>query len=138
MLHGLIWLPLLALFIGLAWAGRTEFQKLEVYRQWAAPFQRAKYDVYAVLGQQGDRLTWGKPTKQGIVTPETFSLSEVKAIQLLVNGRAIDLEAPPKGGKSIELEFQLPTQSIRVPFTQVSLATQWAKVLIADWQTLHG
>lgn len=138
MLHGLLWLPLLALFIGLAWAGRTEFQKLEVYRQWAQPFQRAKYDVYSVLGQQGNELTWGKPTRKGIVNVQTFSLSDVKAIQLLVNGTAIDLQTPPKNGRAIELEFQLPNESVRVPFTQVSLATQWAKVLIEDWQKLHS
>ncbi len=53
MTRGLIWLPLLAIFIGLAWAGWNEYQKLEAYRAWAEQFDRAKYDIYAVLGQKG-------------------------------------------------------------------------------------
>jgi hypothetical protein len=134
MLHGLLWLPLLAIFIGLAWAGSNEFQKLEAYRQWAEPFQRAKYDIYAVLGQQEKELTFGKPTRKGIVEPQTFSLSDVTAIQLLVNGQTVDWQYPPKKGKLAELEFELPNQKIRIPFTQVGLAAQWAKVLVEDWK----
>jgi hypothetical protein len=53
MIH-LLWFPLLAVFIGLAWAGWNEFQKLEVYKSWAAQFDRAKFDIYAVLGQKDD------------------------------------------------------------------------------------
>ncbi len=135
MLHGLLWFPLLAVFIGLAWAGSNEFQKLEAYRQWAEPFQRAKYDIYAALGQQGKDLTVGKPTRKGIVDTQTFSLADVKAIQLLVNGEVVDWKTPPKKGRSIEVEFELPGQKIRVPFTQVSLAAQWTKVLVTDLES---
>jgi hypothetical protein len=62
--RGLMWLPLLALFIGLAWAGWREFRKVEAYQTWAQDFDRHKYDIYAVLGQKGDQLVWGKPTRQ--------------------------------------------------------------------------
>ncbi len=60
--RGLIWLPLLGLFIWLAWQGRNEFQKVEAYQNWAKQFEKSKYDIYAVLGQNGNELTWGKPT----------------------------------------------------------------------------
>lgn len=137
--RGLLWLPLLALFIGLAWAGRNEYQKVEAYRLWADKFQRAKYDVYAVLGQAGTDLTWGKPTRKEPVDLKTFSLKEVQAIRLLVNGQAVDLEAPPSRGSAITLEFVLASdQSIQVPFTQVSLAARWGQVLKQDWQKLQA
>ncbi|MBD3561673.1 hypothetical protein H6S82_22920, partial [Planktothrix sp. FACHB-1355] len=77
--RGLIWLPLLALFIWLAWAGWNEFQKVEAYRRWASQFERAKYDIYAVLGQNGSNLTWGKPTRTEPVNLQTFSLKNVKS-----------------------------------------------------------
>ena len=70
--RGLLWLPLLAVFIGLAWAGWNESQKVEAYRVWAKPFAKVKYDIYAVLGQNGTHLTWGKPTRKGIVNLQTF------------------------------------------------------------------
>ena len=78
--RGLLWLPLLAVFIGLAWAGWHEFQKLEAYQRWAADWERAKYDLYAVVGQRGSTLTWGQPTRQGPVVCQTLDLGTVVAI----------------------------------------------------------
>lgn len=134
--RGLLWLPLLVMFFWLAWAGWNEYQKLEVYRQWAAEFQRAKYDLYSVLAEKDGELTLGKATRKGIVDRQTFSLKEVQNIQLLVNDQPVDLAAPPDRGRSIDLEFELPNSSIKVPFTQVSLAAKWGQVLKEDWETL--
>ena len=133
--RGLMWLPLLAIFIGLAWAGWNEYQKLEAYRVWAEQFAKAKYDIYAVLGQQEDSLTWGKPTRSGPVNLQTFSLKNVHSIQLLVNGAVVDLENPPSSGKAIVLEFLLKdAEDVQVPFTEIPLATKWGKYLQQELQ----
>jgi hypothetical protein len=136
--RGLLWLPLLVVFFWLAWAGWNEYQKLEVYRQWASQFQRAKYDLYSVLGEKEGELTWGKATRKGIVDLKTFLLKEVQAIRLLVNDQPVDLQAPPERGRSVNLEFELPGSSVKVPFTQVSLAAKWGQVLQADWNKLQA
>lgn len=137
MTRGLLWLPLLVFFFWLAWAGWSEFQKLEAYRVWAEPFDRAKYDIYAVLGQKGDEITWGKPTRKGPVNLETFSLLQVQAIQLLVDQQIVDLDHPPDRGRQIALGFPLtPDRTIQIPFTDLELAAQWAKRLQQDWQQL--
>lgn len=137
--RGLLWLPLLAVFIGLAWSGWNEYQKVEAYRHWASQFERAKYDIYAVLGQKESNLTWGKPTRQGPVELETFSLQEVQAIRLLVDNQTADLDKPPQQGRAIALEFLFPepTASIKVPFTEVPLATEWGKFLQQQLQRLR-
>ena len=137
---GLLWLPLLAVFIWLAWSGWNEYQKVEAYRNWASQFERAKYDIYAVLGQKGSDLTWGKPTRQGPVNVETFSLQNVQAIRLLVDDRIVDLDTPPDGGRAIALDFLLPepTTSIQVPFTELPLAVEWGKYLQKEWQRLRS
>ena len=133
--RGLMWLPLLAIFIGLAWAGWNEYQKLEAYRVWAEQFAKAKYDIYAVLGQQEDNLTWGKPTRSGPVNLQTFSLKSVQSIQLLVNGAAVDLDNPPNSGKAIVLEFLLKNaKPVQVPFTEIPLAAKWEKYLQQELQ----
>ena len=133
--RGLMWLPLLAIFIGLAWAGWNEYQKLEAYRVWAEQFAKAKYDIYAVLGQKEDSLTWGKPTRSGPVNLQTFSLKNVQSIQLLVNGAVVDLESPPSSGKAIVLEFLLKdAKPVQVPFTEIPLATKWGKYLQQELQ----
>jgi len=129
--RGLLWLPLLGVFIWLAWAGWNEYQKVEAYRRWAEQFERAKYDIYAVLGQQGSDLTWGQPTSRGPINVATFSLKEVQAIRLIVNDQPVNLDALPQKGRSILLEFALPSPAppIRIPFTDVTLAADWGRRL---------
>ncbi|MEH2122731.1 hypothetical protein [Nostoc sp.] len=129
--RGLLWLPLLVMFSWLTWQGSKEYQKVEAYRTWAEQFERAKYDIYAVLGQKGNNLTWGKPTPKGLIKLETFSLLDVKKIHLLVDDKSVDVENTPNKGRSIELEFLFSesTNSVRVPFTEIPLAAEWGKFL---------
>jgi hypothetical protein len=139
MTRGLLWLPLLAIFFGLAWAGWNEFQKLEAYRTWSQQFDHAKYDIYAVLGQKGNELTWGKPTRKGPVNLQTFSLQQVEKIQVLLDGQAIDLENPTAAKGQVVLEFRLVDSdaATRIPFTDLSLAIEWGKHLEQDWKRLQ-
>ncbi len=129
--HGLLWLPLLVAFFWLAWQGSKEYQKIEAYRTWAQQFEKAKYDIYAVLGQKGNNITWGKPTPTGPIQLETFSLNDVLQISLLVDDKPVDTENPPEKGRTIELEFVFPqpTHSVRIPFTEIPLAAEWGKYL---------
>ncbi|MFM5900403.1 MAG: hypothetical protein ACKO9R_04010 [Dolichospermum sp.] len=128
--RGLLWLPLLVAFFWLAWQGSKEYQKLEAYQIWAKEFERAKYDIYAVLAQKGNDITWGKPTTKGPIALETFSLLNVKEIRFLVNGNVVDMENPPQKGRKIELQFLLTSdKSICVPFTEIPLAAKWGKFL---------
>lgn len=126
--RGLLWLPLLALFIWLAWAGWNEYQKVEAYKVWAAQFDRAKYDIYAVLGQKGTEITWGKPTRQAPIAVETFSLQAINSIQLRVNKQVVDLSTPPRKGQTL-LEFVGADRTITVPFTDPELAAKWGQYL---------
>ncbi|MEB3180514.1 MAG: hypothetical protein VKL59_16015 [Nostocaceae cyanobacterium] len=129
--RGLLWLPLLGVFFWLAWQGSKEYQKVEAYRTWAEQFERAKYDILSVLAQKGDRITWGKPTPQGPVKLETFSLKDVQKICLLVDDKPADMVNPPKQGRNIALEFVFAEagKSLRVPFTEIPLAAEWGKHL---------
>ncbi|NEO50851.1 MAG: hypothetical protein F6K55_44940, partial [Moorea sp. SIO4A3] len=84
-----------------------------------------------VLGQNGSDLTWGKPTRNEPVNLETFSLKDVKSINLLVDNQVVDLEQPPDKGRAIALEFQFlkPIDPVKVPFTEIPLAVEWGKYL---------
>lgn len=131
--RGLLWLPLLAIFFGLAWSGWNEYQKVEAYRIWAEGFDKAKYDIYAVLGLKENELTWGKPTRQGPVNLQTFSLDDVQSLQLVVDQQIVDWQSPPAKGKAIALEFLLNSSStpISIPFTEIPLAVQWGQYLLS-------
>jgi len=133
-----MWLPLLAIFIGLAWAGRNEYQKVEAYRDWADGATRAKYDVRAALIQKDKQLLWGRPTRSGIVDLQTFDLQclNPEAIAVIVDGDAIALENPPDRGKTVLLRLTQDMGSPQsgettgsIPFTDITLAVQWANAL---------
>ncbi len=135
--RGLFWLPLLGIFIWLAWTGRNEYLKVETYKVWATQFDRAKYDIKSVLGQSGMNLTWGLPTREKPQELLTFSLREVKEIRLLVDGQIVDPLNPPQKARSVALEFLRDGKdAIIVPFTQLDLAVKWGQALARDWQKL--
>lgn len=128
--RGLLWLPLLVFFFWLAWLGWREFQKVEAYQRWAADFDRAKYDIYAVLGQKGDQLTWGIPTRKGPIHLESVALKTLDVVSLQVNGQASALDRPPlKGRAELVLTRRDRATPIIIPFTEPPLAAQWGQYL---------
>ena len=138
--RGLLWLPLLVAFIWLAWQGSKEYQKVEAYRLWAEQFDKAKYDIYAVMGQKDNSITWGKPTPTGPIQLETFSLLHISQIHLVVDDKEANLENLPSKGRAIEIEFLFSeaNKSVRVPFTEIPLAAQWCKHLQGELQQIQG
>ena len=138
MARGLLWLPLLVAFIWLTWSGWNEYQKLEAYKIWAEDFDNAKFDIYSVLGKARDRLTWGKPTRKGMVELKSFSLNDVEKINLVVGDKSynitslqeIDLEdLPRKGTPALEFNFVDGQPNLKIPFTDITLAAKWCKYL---------
>lgn len=132
MTEGLVWLALLFVFIGLASFGWIEYRKVEAYRIWAQSFERAKYDIYAVLGQKGKTLTWGKPTSKGPINLQTCSIDTIATVLVQVDGQCIDLENPPGKGKTVQLvlESQEGENPFLIPFTDMTMAVEWAQYLI--------
>ncbi|PSN20594.1 hypothetical protein C7271_01335 [filamentous cyanobacterium CCP5] len=126
--RGLLWLPLLAVFIWLAWAGWNEFQKVAAYQQWAQDFERAKYDILAVIGTDGSTLTWGIPTRTGPRDLQLLDLQDVQEIELWVNGKPAADDSPPRA-KRCSLRFKLPDRSVEIPFTDLAIAQAWCSYL---------
>ena len=128
MIHGLMWFPLWGAFIWLARVGKYEYQKLETYRVWAVGFDKCKYDIYSVVGLKNREISWGKPTTAEIKDLQIFNLDRVSRIQLVIDDRSIDLANIPAKGKKINLQFGFndATEIIEIPFTEVTLATEWA------------
>ncbi len=140
MTEGLVWLALLGVFIGLARAGWLEYRKVEAYRLWAQSFERAKYDIYAVLGQKEQTLTWGKPTPKGPIEVLSCSMADINNVFVQIDGQSIDFQNPPPTGKRILLELHRggEQQPIQIPFTDVTLAVEWAQYLQKTLPELPG
>ena len=131
--RGLIWLPLLGLIIGLTWVGWKEYQKVEGYRIWSEQFDKAKYDIYAVMGIKDRQITWGKPTPKGIADLETFDLQDVKNIEIKLGDRLINSNNLPsertKDTPQLLFNFIEEKKVITIPFTEIELAAKWQQYL---------
>ncbi|WP_299402035.1 hypothetical protein [Acaryochloris sp. IP29b_bin.148] len=138
MAEGLVWLALLGVFIALARSGWIEYRKVEAYRLWAQSYERAKYDIYAVLGQKEQTLTWGKPTLAGPAHLCSTSFDDISQVLVRVDGQSVDYRNPPSRGKNIVLELQHKEDgtSAQIPFTDVTLAVQWAEYLAKALQNV--
>ena len=129
--RGLLWLPLLVLFFGLAWAGWNEYQKVQGYSAWAKQYEKSKYDVLAALGYRKGELSWGKPIRKGLEDRQVMSITALKGVQLRIDGTIANLEALPDSGKIIALEL-LPIDGngvIQIPFVGIDLAAEWTSYL---------
>jgi hypothetical protein len=136
--RGLLWLPLLGVFIWLAWAGWNEYQKVQAYEIWAAGFDRSKYDVKAILGQSDYSLTWGQPTRRGPVDVTRLSLTDVRTVTLAVNNQVLEPEDNPPE-KSADLVLTLNSGEVhRIPFTDAGLALRWKNALHQSLQALQS
>lgn len=132
MIHGLLWLPLLVFFFWITWAGWNEYQKVETYKQWATQFERAKYDIYAALGQKDDTLTWGLPTRTGIIDLQTAQLDQIRTIDLLTKSDQAFNQTVKGTAKKSEAVIQLNLEdgnTPQIPFTDVDMAKQWSGFL---------
>lgn len=132
MTEGLVWLALLSVFIGLASFGWIEYRKVEAYRVWAQSFERAKYDIYAVLGQKEETLTWGQPTLKGPINLQRCSIHTIVNVVVQVDDQSVDLEHPPDKGKTVQLVLQRQNHEnpFFIPFTDITMAVEWAQYLI--------
>ncbi|ESA39050.1 tr [Leptolyngbya sp. Heron Island J] len=133
MIHGLLWLPLLVFFFWITWAGWNEYQKLETYQQWATQFERAKYDIYAALGQKDRTLTWGLPTRKGVVELQTAQLDQICTIDLLTKGDDTFTQTVTDTAKKSEAVLKLNLENgntPQIPFTDTDLAKQWHSFLV--------
>ena len=130
--RGLLWLPLLVMFCWLAWAGWNEYQKIESYKRWAEQFERHKYDICAVLGQKGDRLTWGRPTRKEPLDIQTVDLADIARIRFRIDSKFFDEQDAefPLNPKKISLELVLKTGEMpSIRFTDVDIAAGWYRFL---------
>jgi hypothetical protein len=130
--RGLLWLPLLVMFCWLAWAGWNEYQKIESYKRWAEQFERHKYDIYAVLAQKGDRLTWGRPTRKEPLDIQTVDFGDIARIRFRIDSKFFDEQDAefPLSPKKISLELVLKTGEMpSIRFTDVDIAAAWYRFL---------
>ena len=126
--RGLLWLPLLGIFITLTWWGWRSYRQVESYRKWAQAFETAKYDSASVVGLKGMTLTWGQPQADELKALQTVDLDLTEHVDLMVDGQTCPWppQAMPQGKR---FALRLTPSGVEIPYVDADLAIAWCKKL---------
>ena len=74
-------------------------------------------------------LLWGQPRRTGITDVQSVDVESIETVNVKVDDKLIDLSHPPQQSSAIVLELNVAESAYAIPFTDVSLAVQWAIAL---------
>ena len=130
MIHGLLWFPLLLVFVLLTALGWLERRRQNLFRIWAEGSELSKLDGSGAARLKGGILNWstfeaGKFQAQG-----TFEVSKLELVELmaLTSGEA-PLTEESQGRCRIRLVGN--GKEMDVPFTDAERARKWMDQLMS-------
>jgi len=130
MIHGLLWLPLLLVFVLLAALGWLERRRQNLFRQWAEGAELAKLDSCGAACLRDGILSWSR-FEAGIFQPEgEFVIKQLELVELLSLGSG---EAPltEESHGACRLRLVGAGQHKDLPFADAQRARHWIDELMA-------
>ncbi len=130
MSHGLLWLPLLLVFVLLTGLGWLERRRQRLFREWAEGAELAKLDACGAARLRGGLLTWsrfsaGRVEPAGAIVIKTLELVELLSLH---SGEA-PLTEESQG--ACRLRLVGGGQQKDLPFADAQRARQWIGELMA-------
>ncbi len=131
MIHGLLWLPLLLVFVLLAALGWLERRRQTLFRQWAEGAELAKLDGCGAARLRDGVLSWSR-FEAGAFQPEgEFVIKQLELVELLALGSG---EAPLTEESQGACRLRLvggDGQQQDLPFADAQRARRWIDELMA-------
>ncbi len=130
MIHGLLWLPLLLVFVLLAALGWLERRRQTLFRQWAEGAELAKLDGCGAARLRDGILSWSR-FEAGSFQPEgEFVIKHLELVELLALGSG---EAPltEESQGACRLRLVGDSQQQDLPFADAQRARRWIEELMA-------
>jgi hypothetical protein len=130
MIHGLLWLPLLLVFVLLAALGWLERRRQTLFRQWAEGAELAKLDSCGAARLRDGILSWSR-FEAGCFQPEgEFVIKHLELVELLALGSG---EAPltEESQGACRLRLVGDGQQQDLPFADAQRARRWIDELMA-------
>ena len=130
MMHGLLWLPLLLVFVLLAALGWLERRRQSLFRQWSQSSELAKLDGCGAARLKEGELSWssfhaGSFREEGRFVIKTLELVELMS---LASG---DTPLSDESQGQCRLGLIGEGQQMDVPFSDAERARRWMEQLMA-------
>ncbi len=129
MLHGLLWLPLLLIFILLTALGWLERRRQNLFRCWASGSELCKLDSSGAASLKDGKLRWSAFEAGAFEEKDSFTIKKLELVELmaLTSGEA-PLTSESQG--KCRLRLVGDGKEMDVPFSDAEQAREWMKQLM--------
>ena len=129
MLHGLLWLPLLLIFVLLTALGWLERRRQNLFRRWAEGSELCKLDSSGAASLKNGTLRWSAFEAGTFEEKDSFTIKKLELIELmaLTSGEApLTIESQGK----CRLRLVGDGKEMDVPFSDADRAREWMEQLM--------
>ncbi|WP_269623324.1 hypothetical protein [Prochlorococcus marinus] len=129
MIHGLLWFPLLIVFVLLTALGWLERRRQNLYRDWAKGSELAKLDGSCAARLKEGLLSWSSFEAGTFKEKETFEIKQLELLELMALSSG---EAPLTNESQGQCRLRLIGcgKEIDIPFSDADRARQWMNQLM--------
>ena len=129
MMHGLLWLPLLLVFVLLTSLGWLERRRQNLYRLWAEGSELAKLDGSGAAKLKEGLLIWSSFEAGSFKEKDKFEINSLELIELMALSSG---EAPLTNESQGQCRLRLIGcgKEIDVPFADADRAREWMNQLM--------
>ncbi len=129
MVHGLLWFPLLLVFVLLTALGWLERRRQNLYRTWAKGSELAKLDGSGAARLKNGIITWSTFEAGNFLEKDSFEIKQLELVELMALSSG---EAPLTNEAQGQCRLRLIGcgKEIDVPFADAERARQWMNQLM--------
>lgn len=130
MTQGLLWLPLLLVFVLLTGLGWLERRRQRLFREWAEGSELAKLDACGAARLINGELSWSRFEAGSFQPAGSFTIKKLELVELLsLHSGEAPLTAESHGACRLRLVGS--GESMDVPFSDAERARRWIDELMA-------
>ncbi|MCT0212923.1 hypothetical protein KQ306_11655 [Synechococcus sp. CS-1324] len=130
MSHGLLWLPLLVVFVLLTALGWLERRRQRLFRSWAEGSELAKLDGCGAARLQDGVLTWSS-FEAGQLKPQgSFVISKLELLELMALGSG-DAPLTEESQGHCRIRLVGKGEQVDLAFSDAERARRWMHDLMA-------
>ena len=129
MLHGLLWLPLLLIFILLTALGWLERRRQNLFRNWASDSELCKLDSSGAAFLKDGELKWSAFEAGKFEEKDSFTIKKLELVELMALTSG---EAPLTNESQGKCRLRLvgDGKEMDVPFSDAEQAREWMDKLM--------
>ncbi|MCY3537656.1 MAG: hypothetical protein F4X84_00955 [Synechococcus sp. SB0662_bin_45] len=131
MREGLLWLPLLVIFVVLTALGWLERRRQTLFRSWAQGAELAKLDATVAMRLQDGRISWGPVGPRGIELAGDIAVNHLELCELMAD-RSGDVPLTDEASGPCRLRLVANGQSLDIPFSDAVRARLWVDELMSQ------